>query len=231
MLTFSAVLSRALKRDGLLFVDNTTTSENTEACPSSFSPAPRPPGGTPRQEFLPRALVVELCMEDEGEAGGHSNPPSMPNRAWFSRATQLLRQILEEWKRQCFPAAGRKGGSPGLGASPEAVAEAILNSVHCCVVAVGASLVIPTSGKPGSAKRQQGLDKNVGAEGVGRQAGVGMTNEEGLIAPLGLPVVQAFRRIGEVVGVAAGLDQLGDALLRRCSSLLAKPNRCVVEDQ
>ncbi|CAM9413171.1 unnamed protein product [Ectocarpus sp. 12 AP-2014] len=176
------------------------------------------------QEFLPRALVVELCMEDEGEAGGH-NPDSRPDRAWFSRATQLLRQILDQWKRQRFPAGGREGDSPGLGASPEAVAEAILNSVHCCVAAVGASLVIPTSGKPGLAKRQQDLDRNVGAEGVVGEAGVGMTNEGGPSGPLGVPVAQAFRRIGEVVGVAAGLEQLGDALLRRCSSLLAKPNR------
>ncbi|CAM9644384.1 unnamed protein product [Ectocarpus fasciculatus] len=177
------------------------------------------------QEFLPRALVVELCMEDEGEAGGHNNPHSRPDRTWFSRATQILRQILEEWKRQRFPAVGREGGSPGLGPSPEAVAEAILNSVHCCVAAVGASLVFPTSGKPGSAKRQQDLDRNVGAEGGGLEAGVGMTKEEGLTGPLDLPVAQALRRIGEMVGVAAGLDQLGDALLRRCSSLLAKPNR------
>ncbi|CAM9876477.1 unnamed protein product, partial [Ectocarpus sp. 4 AP-2014] len=176
------------------------------------------------QEFLPRALVVELCMEDEGEAGGH-NPDSRPDRAWFSSATQLLRQILDQWKRQRFPAAGREGDSPGLGASPEAVAEAILNSVHCCVAAVGASLVIPTSDKPGLAKRQQDLDKNVGAEGGVREGGVGMTNEGGPSGPLGVPVAQAFRRIGEVVGVAAGFEQLGDALLRRCSSLLAKPNR------
>lgn len=165
-------------------------------------------------------------MEDEGEAGGH-NPDSRPDRAWFSRATQLLRQILEQWKRQRFPAAGREVDSPGLGASPEAVAEAILNSVHCCVAAVGASLVIPTSGKPGLAKQQQDLDRNVGVEGVVREAGVGMTNKRGPTGPLGVPVAQAFRRIGEAVGVAAGLDQLGDALLRRCSSLLAKPNRCV----
>ncbi|CAM9654224.1 unnamed protein product [Ectocarpus sp. 12 AP-2014] len=176
------------------------------------------------QEFLPRALVVELCMEDEGEAGGH-NPDSRPDSAWFSRATQLLRQILDQWKRQRFPAASRDGDSPGLGASPEAVAEAILNSVHCCVAAVGASLVIPTSGKPGLAKRQQHLNRNVGAEGVVREAGVGITNEGGATGPLGVPAAQAFRRIGEVVGVAAGLEQLGDALLRRCSSLLAKPNR------
>ncbi|CAN0305043.1 unnamed protein product, partial [Ectocarpus sp. 8 AP-2014] len=176
------------------------------------------------QEFLPRALAVELCMEDEGEAGGH-NSDSRPDRAWFSRATQLLRQILDQWKRQRFPAAGREGDSPGLGASPEAVAEAILNSVHCCVAAVGASLVIPTSGKPGLAKRQQDLDRNIGAEGVVREAGVGMTKEGGPSGPLDVPVAQAFRSIGEVVGVAAGLEQLGDALLRRCSALLAKPNR------
>ncbi|CAM9570933.1 unnamed protein product [Ectocarpus sp. 6 AP-2014] len=176
------------------------------------------------QEFLPRALVVELCMEDEGEAEGH-NPESRPDRAWFSRATKLLRQILEQWKRQRFPAADQEGDSPGLGASPEAVAEAILNSVHCCVAAVGASLVIPTSGKPGLAKRQQDLDRNVGAEDVVREAGVGMTNEGGATGALGVPVAQAFRRIGEVVGVAARLDQLGEALVRRCSSLLAKPNR------
>ncbi|CAM9847101.1 unnamed protein product, partial [Ectocarpus sp. 12 AP-2014] len=57
------------------------------------------------------------------------------------------------------------------------------------------------------------------------EAGVGITNEGGATGPLGVPAAQAFRRIGEVVGVAAGLEQLGDALLRRCSSLLAKPNR------
>lgn len=227
VLTFSVVLSRALKRNSLVFLDSTATSENTEI---RLSYSPFAPRRTPRQEFLPRALVVEFCMEDEGEAGGHNNPHSRPDRTWFSRATQLLRQILEEWKRQRFPAAGREGGSPGLGPSPEAVAEAILNSVHCCVAAVGASLVFPMSGKPGSAKRQQDLDRNVGAEGVGREAGVGMTKEGGLTGPLDLPVAQALRRIGEMVGVAAGLDQLGDALLRRCSSLLAKPNRCVVEE-
>ncbi len=133
---------------------------------------------------------------------------NLPDRDWFARATHLLTQILEEWKQGFL--AGE--GSPGVqAASAEEVAEAILNSVHCCVAAVGASLLLPH--QPGHA--------NEGAIRGQERSGMDV-----LPAPLDLPTVQAFRRIGEVVTIAAGAElSIGDAIFRRCSSLLlANPN-------
>ena len=120
----------------------------------------------------------------------------LPGRDWFARATHVLTQVLGEWKQGLD--AG--DGSPGVqGASSEEVAEAILNSVHCCVAAVGASLLAPRQGEC------SGID--------------------GLPAPLDLPAAQAFRRIGEVVTISAGTDlSIGEAIFRRCSSLLENPN-------
>lgn len=130
-------------------------------------------------------------MEDEAKP---------PDRDWFARTTQLLSHVLEEWKRDV------RGGE---GASPEEVAEAILNSVHCCVAAVGASLLLPHESCQGNG-------------GVHLDAPSGMGR---LPTPFDPPVAQAFRRFGEVVTIAAGADNsVGEAIYRRCSSLLASPN-------
>lgn len=147
--------------------------------------------GIPRQEFLPRALVLELCVEDDAKP---------PDRNWFARATHLLSHVLEEWKLRF---------RDGEGASPEEVAEAILNSVHCCVAAVGVSQPLPC---------QSGL----GNGSVHSDAPSGMG---GLPSPLDPPVAQAFRRFGEVVTITAGADHsVGEEICRRCFSLLANPN-------
>lgn len=147
--------------------------------------------GIPRQEYLPRALVVELCIEDEAKP---------PDQDWFARATQLLSQVLEEWKRRV------RGGE---GASPDEVAEAILNSVHCCVAAVGASLPLSSQSCQGNTDAPSGAPSGV----------------SGLPAPLDPSVAQAFRRFGEVVAITAGADHsVGEAICGRCFSLLANPS-------
>lgn len=131
-------------------------------------------------------------MEDEAK-------PSYQD--WFARVTQLLSHVLEDWKRRA------RGGE---GASPEEVAEAILNSIHCCVAAIGASLLPRQSCHGSGDVRSDAL------------SGMGMV---GLPAPLDLPVAQAFRRFGEVVTITARADHsVGEAICRRCSSLLANPN-------
>ena len=131
---------------------------------------------------------MELCIEDEAKP---------PDRDWFARATQLLSHVVEDWKRRV---------SGGEGASPEEVAEAILNSVHCCVAAVGASLPLSSQGN-----RDTLSDAPSGASG--------------LPAPLDPPVAQAFRRFGEVVTITAAADHsIGEAMCGRCSSLLANPS-------
>lgn len=175
---------------------------------------------TPRQEYLPRALCVELCMEDETKSPIHG-------KDWFARAVHLLTQILEEWKQRC-----RTGGSsPGVRrASPQELAEAILNSVHCCVAAVGASLLLPHqpsqdspgSGKPGSTKRKPDRGGNMETEACYLDTS---SRTDVLPELLGLPAAQAFRRIGEVVNIAAGVEPLGEAIYHRCFSLLVDPNR------
>ncbi|CAM9377697.1 unnamed protein product [Hapterophycus canaliculatus] len=168
------------------------------------------------QEYLPRALVVELCMEDDGEARSRPSP-STCGRDWFSRATSLLQQILEGWKQCLHP----REGLPGRGASPEQVAEAVLNSVHCCVAAVAASLFSPCETPPISATRQRtGVDDDDGNQGAHPEGSSGMKR---MLTFLDLPVAKAFQRIGEVVTLAAGMDLLGEALFRRCSNLLADP--------
>lgn len=132
----------------------------------------------------------------------------LPDRDWFARATHLLTQVLGEWK-QGFHAGESSPGAQG--ASPEEVAEAILNSVHCCVAAVGASLLLPH--QPGDANEGTIHEK-------------GLSGMDGLPATLDVPAAQAFRRIGEVVMIAAGAElSIGKAIFRRCSSLLlANPN-------
>lgn len=164
------------------------TSKSTER--AAIDPAFHHPA-VPRQEYLPRALVVELCIEDEAKP---------PDRDWFARATQLLSHVVEDWKRRV---------SGGEGASPEEVAEAILNSVHCCVAAVGASLPLP---------RQSG-------QGDGDTHSDAPSSASRLPAPLDPPVAQAFRRFGEVVRITAGADHsVGKAICGRCFSLLANPS-------
>lgn len=130
-------------------------------------------------------------MEDEAKP---------PDRDWFARATQLLSQALEEWKRHV------RGGE---GAPPGEVAEAILNSVHCCVAAIGASLPLP----------RQSCQWN------GDALSAAPSDVRGLPAPLDPSVAQAFRRFGEVVTIAARADySIGDAICGRCTSLLANQN-------
>lgn len=178
-----------------------------------------------RQEYLPRALVVELCMEEDGQAQCRS-PTSTCGRNWFSRATSLLQQILGECSR-CFRS---KEALPGRGASPEQVAEAVLNSIHCCVAAVAATLlssrqsspVYSASGSPGSSTRGTDGEDAEGKEGAYPGESPGM---KGMLTLLDLPVARAFQRIGEVVTRSAGTDLLGEALFRRCSSLLSNPNK------
>ena len=134
---------------------------------------------------------MELCIEDEAKP---------PDRDWFARAIQLLSHVLEEWKRRT------RGGE---GASPEEVAEAVLNSVHCCIAAVGASLPLP---------RQSGL-------GGGGLHSAAPSSACRLSAPVDPPVAQAFRRFGEVVRITAEADHsVGEAICGRCSSLLANPS-------
>lgn len=159
-------------------------------------------------------------MEDETKGPLHGQD-------WFARAVHLLTQILEEWKQYCH--AG--GSSPGVRrALPQELAEAILNSVHCCVAAVGASLLLPPqpsqdspgSGKPGSTKRKPDWGRDMETQGchLGKSS-----HKDELPGLLGLPAAQAFQRIGEVVTIAAGVEPLGEAIYHRCFSLLVDPNR------
>lgn len=159
-------------------------------------------------------------MGDETNSSPHG-------RDWFARVAHLLTQVLEEWK-ESFHAGGI---SPEVRrASPQALAEAILNSVHCCVAALGASLLLPHqpcqgppgSSKPGLAEPKPDRGRNMGTEGGYPDTSSRMDELPGL---LGLPGAQAFRRIGEVVTIVAGVEPLGEVICRRCFSLLVDPNR------
>ncbi|CAM9923426.1 unnamed protein product [Scytosiphon promiscuus] len=178
------------------------------------------------QEYLPRALVVELCMENDGEARCRSPSPAYlkHGRDWFSRASSLLQQILGEWKQSFHPIQDL----PGCGASPEQVAEAVLNSVHCCVAAVAASLLSPSqsslvssaSSSSDSCRRGPGCDDTEGDKVSHPEASSGVKK---MLTLLDLPVARAFQRVGQVVTLTTEIDLLGEALFRRCSNLLANP--------
>ncbi|CAM9584868.1 unnamed protein product, partial [Laminaria digitata] len=205
------------------------------------------------QEYLPRALVVELCMEDGDEPRCRTSPPaadgaasrqeralnSPPHRDWFARASGILSRILEEWGR-CFHAGNASRGVPVPESitlrdpSPDEVAEAILDSIHCCVAAIGVSLVhdLGSSASPpwkSSSSGDADLSKRkAGGSGIGQNQGLCAKSGTGTgeaTAPLHLPAAKALRRVGEVVTIAAGVEVLGEALWQRCSSLLAGPNR------
>lgn len=104
--------------------------------------------------------------------------------------------------------------------------------MHCCVVAVGATLGPLRS--PTRA-RQMALVSTAGAatvrEGDDDKDNIGSTDErvcsafdEERTGP-GLLAAQAFRRIGKVISIAARVDALGNALFHRCSVLFANPIR------
>lgn len=202
------------------------------------------------QEYLPRALVLELCMQDDDNV--LCRAPSATNEAatrrqtdlgsrsrpgWFARSALLLTQTLEDWERGFRPGGTSPTPSLSQKTSPEDVAEAILNSVHCCVAAVGVSLgqdvgvpLFPRSPPtPKTNSGGQGPDRERKSRKREEEAG----EEESCLGdkpctdretPL-VSVVQAFRCIGEVVSIAAEVEALGEALARRCCSLLTNPSR------
>ena len=213
------------------------------------------------QEYLPRALVVELCLEDfescrvsstarAGATGYSSESPA--SRDWFKRAMDILAGILSEWKRNL------NEGIPSIHASslvrscddlvsesthpyatPNAVAEAILNSVHCCIAAVGVSLgqdmLAPLFTEPLSQPHASASDKK--REQTARQSGRGCVQNkqsrqgsdagihEAVTGLRGDKGVKALRRIGRLVASAAAVDAVGQALCKRCFCLLANPTR------
>lgn len=169
------------------------------------------------------------------EAASHQERPSNtpPDRDWFARASRILARILEEWGR-CFRAWNASGGvsvpesTTQRNPSPNEVADAILDSIHCCVAAVGVSLVhdLDLSASPPMSTSSGDVDclnQKQGGSGI-RPCAKPRAGTEEATAPLHLPVAKALRRVGEVVTIAAGVDLLGESLWQRCSSLLTSPN-------
>lgn len=166
---------------------------------------------------------------------------SSPGRDWFARASHILARVLEDWGR-CFRARIASGKVPvpesttQRDPSPDEVAEAILDSIHCCVAAIGVSLVddLGLSTSPALAWMSPSsgdadfLNQKSGGRGITQNRGLRAKSGTGVdeaTAPLHLPAAKALRRVGEVVSIAAGVEVLGEALWQRCSSLLAGPNR------
>lgn len=205
------------------------------------------------QEYLPRALVVELCIEDDDEscqvpskapAEASRSSEKVSGRDWFRRATDFLTGILRQWER-CY----KIGRAPQLDPSsralasesthtditPEVVAEVILNSIHCCIAAVGVSvgqdLLTPLSNEPEFVSQlpASARDKKQGPTGCSTQnekpnsesaSGIHIT-ASGLRAD---GAVKTLRLIGRLVASAA-VDVVGRALCDRCFNLLSNPTR------
>ena len=167
---------------------------------------------------------------------------SPPDRDWFARASRILARVLEEWAGS-FRAGNASEELPAPESttqkdpSPDEVAESILDSVHCCVAAIGVSLIdalgLSTSSRPNAWMSTSSGDADllnqkpggsVIAQNHGQRAKSG-TGADEATAPLHLPAAKALRRVGEVVTIAAGVEVLGEALWQRCSSLLAGPSR------
>lgn len=167
---------------------------------------------------------------------------SPPCRDWFARASRILADVLQEW-RQHLRAGNASGEVPVPESttqrepSPDEVAEAILDSIHCCVAAIGVSLVDdlglstsspPFAWLPTSSGDADLLNRSPGESGIAQNHGQRVksgTGADEATAPLHLPAAKALRRVGEVVTIAAGVEALGEALWQRCLSLLAGPNR------
>lgn len=166
-----------------------------------------------------------------------------PRPGWFAHSALLLTQILEEWERGLCPGGTSLTPAFSKNTSPKDVAEAVLNSVHCCVAAVGVSLgqdvgvpLLPRSPPPSQAPSATGTTDSV-EQGLGgeRKSSEKEGKKESCLgdksctdretARLCVPVVQAFQCIGEVVSIAAGVAEVGEALARRCCSLLTNPSR------
>lgn len=174
------------------------------------------------------------------------------SRDWFTTSVHLLTGILEEWEHH--HRAGSTSSIPSLPqhpspvkkmqdpthsiSSPEDVAEAILNSIHCCVAAVGVSLGqdlrmpllprLPSHPEVYAAQGRQGSTERQLCRGEARhqESCPGASSDgDAATATLTLRVAQAFRRIGEVVSIAAGVEALGEPLCRRCFSLLTNASR------
>ena len=167
---------------------------------------------------------------------------SPPCRDWFARASRILAGVLEEWHQQLR--AGNASGEIPVpesttkrDPSPDEVAEAILDSIHCCVAAIGESLVDdlglstsspPFAWMPTSSSNADVSNRSPSGSGIAQNHGPradSSTGADEATAPLHLAAAKALRRVGEVVTIAAGVEALGEALWRRCSSLLAGPNR------
>lgn len=221
----------------------------------------RPQLQTFPQEYLPRALVVELCIEDEERpispttADARDRACRSPTgRSWFERAANSLSQILEEWKLR-LRWSGTSSGEPVSPVSgyplpraqkeqwahpdalPKDVAEAILNSTHCCVAAVSVSLgqdlrvplfplppphpsVSDTTRMQQSTEPDQGGPEDIRLDGSRHEEHSSGDPATAFLGPL---AAQAFQRLGEVVSVAAEVEALGEAICQRCFSLLANP--------
>lgn len=177
-----------------------------------------------------------------------------PGRDWFARTAHLLSRILQDWehafraRNTSTPAQALSGHrspeiqvpeSTRMDVSPEDVAEAVLNSIHCCVAAVGVSTgqdlcvaplppspshppVSTASGTPCAPAREPGGGGQMGNKDLCPES-TSKTDEAATL--LGLPAAHAFRCIGEVVSIAAGLEALGEALYQRCCSLLVNLSR------
>lgn len=207
------------------------------------------------QEYLPRALILELGIEDgsdrnctppteqrvpsSGSAARKNSDSLSPYQAWFARAAYLLTAVLQEWERASrerstlSPKGSEALNSYDKPPSPEEVTETILNGVHCCVAAMGTLLgedwrnPIAASHLAGQNSATTPCDSREERE---RRSGREGSDEQFSPGNSSTSVVldrglQAFRLIGEIVSTVAGVETIAEALARRAFSLLGNPSR------
>lgn len=222
-----------------------------------------------RQEYFPRALVLELAVEGcengsgnctvpatrsgAGVTAGENVPHSPLHHDWFAIAAHRLAGVLGEWNQGYRRTSYQAFSSPSQLSSPavkasnsqltvpsaEEVAEAVLNSIHCCVAAVGATLgqEFPTSWDGPFPPNSDNLTAREGSLCTKREPGNGSqtpkkvpAGEENSCAAATTPfranrVARALRFIGQIVSIAVGVDALHEALAGRTFSLLMDPGR------
>lgn len=228
-------------------------------CLTAIPPCPRKPDICGRQEYFPRALILQMEMDEEEEAPSEiSSPPigcdhERPkvckplHHDWVERTVILLDQILQTWERrmedrspsQPLHASNTEPSSKATennsrGPSAVMVAEAVLNSAHCCVTAISTcigqdpmvySILAPSfqsfssSGRDGDRHDQQ-RRVDVPAGGVSgcqhTRAGMSKPNQR-----IGL----AFDFVGRILTTAAKVEPIKEALVRRALGLLVNPTR------
>lgn len=203
-------------------------------------------------------MVLELGIEDGMDGSCHSSTqqhgassvtavressacsPPPQAQAWFARAAHLLIAVLHEWEQGTSPSLVSSPGDEVLKSrsrtpSPEEIAEAVLNGVHCCVAAVVASLgqnlrspialLSPTDQGSSTAPRDSRDPEQ--ERGSGQKENT-QPRPRGKYSTSAVPdgrVGQAFRLIGEIVSAVSGVETVAEALARRAFSLLGNPSR------